>query len=150
MEQRAAGRVQTLDRDTCLALLATVVIGRVAWMTADDDLRIVPVNFVLDGDGLAFRTDRGGKLAAIEHGAPLTFEADDVEPALRVGWSVVVSGRAQVVADPEEVRRLERFIGAPWAAMSEPVFVRLPLREISGRRIPLRAGGVVARSVEDL
>ncbi|MEU7864716.1 pyridoxamine 5'-phosphate oxidase family protein [Nonomuraea sp. NPDC049141] len=144
------GRIEALGRDACLALLSTVVIGRVAWSASGGDLKVVLVNFVLDGDGIVFRTARGGMLDAIQHGVPLTFEVDDVEPALRVGWSVVLSGRADVVTDRDQVRRLEQLGGAPWVALTEPVFVRLPLREISGRRLPLHAGGVFVQPVEDV
>ncbi|MFD1537311.1 pyridoxamine 5'-phosphate oxidase family protein [Nonomuraea guangzhouensis] len=143
------GRVEALGREACLALLSTVVIGRVAWSAAGGDLKVVLVNFVLDGDSIVFRTARGGKLDAIQHGVPLTFEADDVEPALRVGWSVVLSGRADIVTDRDQVRRLEQLGGAPWVELSEPVFVRLPLREISGRRLPVHAGGVFVQPVEE-
>ena len=145
-----AGHIEALERDACLALLSTVVIGRVAWSASGGDLKVVPVNFVLDGDSIVFRTARGGKLDAIHHGVPLIFEVDDVEPALHVGWSVVLSGRAEVVIDPGQVRRLEQLVGAPWATMTEPVFVRLPLHEISGRRLPLHAGGVFVQPVEDV
>jgi len=120
-----AGHIETLDREACLVLLPTVVIGRVAWAASSDDLRVVPVNFVLDGDSIVFRTTRGGKLDAVQHGVTLTFEVDDVEPALRVGWSVVLSGRAEVVTDRGQIRHLEQLAGAPWPAMTEPVFVRL-------------------------
>lgn len=130
-------------------LLSTVFIGRVAWSASGDDLKIVLVNFMLDGDSIVFRTSGGGKLDAIQHGVPLTFEVDDVEPALHVGWSVVLSGRAEVVTDREQVRRLEQLAGAPWVALTEPVFVRLPLYKISGRRLPLHAGGVFVQHAED-
>ncbi|MCA2229267.1 pyridoxamine 5'-phosphate oxidase family protein [Nonomuraea aurantiaca] len=146
---RPADPIETLDRDACLALLSTVVIGRVAWAASGNDLKVVPVNFVLDGDSIVFRTARGGKLDAIQHGVPLVFEADDVEPALHAGWSVVLSGRAEVITDRGQVSCLEQLIGAPWAAMTEPVFVRLPLHEISGRRLPLHAGGVFVQPVEE-
>lgn len=154
MEQKergsgAVGHIEVLDRDACLALLSSVVIGRVVWSPYGKDLKVVPVNFVLDGDGIVFRTAHGGKLDAIQHGVSLVFETDDVEAALRVGWSVVLSGRAEVVTDREQVGRLERLVGAPWAAMIEPVFVRVSVQEISGRRIPLHAGGVVVQPVED-
>jgi hypothetical protein len=42
------GPIETLDREACLVLLPTVVIGRVAWAASSDDLRVVPVNFVLE------------------------------------------------------------------------------------------------------
>ena len=34
---------QVLDRSTCVELLQTVVIGRVAWVTASGDAIVVPV-----------------------------------------------------------------------------------------------------------
>src|ERR1044072_4869702 len=100
-----ADHIETLERDACLALLSTVVIGRVIWSASGGDLKVVPVNFVLDGDNIVFRTARGGTLGAIQHGVPRTFEVDDVEPALHAGWSVVLSGRGGGVTDPGRGRR---------------------------------------------
>jgi nitroimidazol reductase NimA-like FMN-containing flavoprotein (pyridoxamine 5'-phosphate oxidase superfamily) len=72
-----------LDRETCLALLATVSIGRVGWATADGRAMILPVNFVVDrgsdGDTIVFSTSEGEKLDAVREGRTLTFEVDDVE-----------------------------------------------------------------------
>jgi uncharacterized protein len=137
-----AGAAQALDRDTCLGLLRSVVIGRVAW--ADDDGRVVvlPVNFITDGDAIVFRTAEGGKLSAVREGRPLSFEADDVEPGLRTGWSVLVSGTAQVVTDSAVVDRLEHSPLAPWPPMPRSCLVRLLPDQITGRRLPLHAGGV--------
>ena len=39
--------LQVLDRSTCVELLQTVVIGRVAWVTASGDAIVVPVNFIV-------------------------------------------------------------------------------------------------------
>ncbi|MCK2219358.1 pyridoxamine 5'-phosphate oxidase family protein [Actinomadura sp. ATCC 31491] len=137
------GHLEPLDRDTCLALLPTAAIGRLSWPAPGGRPEVVPVNFLLDGGDLVFRTSRhGGEVVAVEHGVPLSFEVDDVEPALRVGWSVLVSGRAEIVTDPAEVARLEELAEAPWVALAEPVFVRLRPAEIIGRRLPLHPGGV--------
>ncbi|MEV0403140.1 pyridoxamine 5'-phosphate oxidase family protein [Actinoallomurus sp. NPDC050550] len=137
-----AGAAQILDRDTCLGLLRSVVIGRVAW--ADDDGRVVvlPVNFITDGDAIIFRTSEGGKLSAVREGRYLSFEADDVEPGLRTGWSVLVSGTAQLVTDSAVVDRLEHSTPAPWRPMPKSCFIRLPPDQITGRRLPLQPGGV--------
>ncbi len=146
-----AGRVhiEVLDRDTCLALLRTVAIGRVAWATPTGHAVVLPVNFVLDDDAVVFKTSHGGKLDIVREGRALSFEADDVEPALQVGWSVLVTGVAEVITDPDRIRRLEGLPLAPWTHLPEPVFVRLPAREVTGRRIPLHPGGVTVERVDD-
>ncbi|GLZ12903.1 hypothetical protein Acsp04_31380 [Actinomadura sp. NBRC 104425] len=131
-----------LDRATCLALLGSVPIGRVAWADDRGRVTVLPVNFLLDGDTVVFRSAAGGKLAAVAAGRPLTFEADDVEPALKMGWSVVAEGFGAVVTDPGELRRLESLRLAPWAPEPKPVYVRIAIRRVSGRRLPLHPGGV--------
>ena len=138
---------QELDRGTCLTLLQSVVIGRVAW--ADEDRRIVvlPVNFIIDEGTVVYRTARGGTLSAVREGSPLSFEADDVEPGLRTGWSVLVSGTAQVVTDSATIDHLERLPLAPWPPAAMPHFVRLRAEEITGRRLPLHPGGVTRERI---
>ena len=79
--------LQVLDRSTCVELLQTVVIGRVAWVTASGDAIVVPVNFIVVDDGVVFRTAEGDKLDAAEAGRRLCFEADDVEPSRSGGVS---------------------------------------------------------------
>ena len=134
--------LQVLDRSTCVELLQTVVIGRVAWVAASGDAIVVPVNFIVVDDGVVFRTAEGDKLDAAEAGRRLCFEADDVEAALQVGWSVMLTGRAEVITDPDEVRQLELLPLAPWDPAPKPFFVRIRADELTGRRLPLRAGGV--------
>jgi nitroimidazol reductase NimA-like FMN-containing flavoprotein (pyridoxamine 5'-phosphate oxidase superfamily) len=134
--------LEVLGRDECLALLQTADIGRVAWSAPSGHPVVLPVNFVVDGEQVVFKSSPGGKLDAVRAGQALSFEADDVEPAFRSGWSVLITGAAQVVTDPDEVRRLETLPLAPWAPRPGAVFVRLVAREVSGRRIPEHAGGV--------
>jgi len=134
--------METLDRQTCFELLRTVVIGRVAWVAEDRHAVVLPVNFVVDDDGVVFRTSEGGKLDAVREGHRLSFEADDVEPALHVGWSVLITGVAEIVSEAEQVRRLEDLDVAPWEPSPKPFFVRVRASEVTGRRLPLHPGGV--------
>ncbi|KWX02514.1 Uncharacterized protein LI90_3557 [Carbonactinospora thermoautotrophica] len=138
---------QRLSRQTCFALLRTVAIGRVAWATPTGEVVVVPVNFAVDGEAVVFQTAAGGKLDAVREGRPLSFEADDMEPALQVGWSVLLTGMAEEVTAPDQVRRLRELPFAPWANLPDPVFVRLPAREVTGRRIRLHPGGVTVERV---
>jgi nitroimidazol reductase NimA-like FMN-containing flavoprotein (pyridoxamine 5'-phosphate oxidase superfamily) len=133
---------RSLRRDTCFDLLRTVGVGRVAWATDAGEAVVLPVNFVVDEDAIVFRTAEGGKLDAVREGRPISFEADDVEPALHVGWSVLMIGQAEVVVAAEEVGRLDQLPLAPWERTPKQVFVRLRADTMTGRRLPLHPGGV--------
>lgn len=86
-----APELKVLSRDGCLALLATVPVGRVG-LSIDALPVVLPVNFaLLDGD-VVFRTVNGTKCHAAAAGAVLAFEADSYEPDGTKGWGVVVPG----------------------------------------------------------
>jgi len=57
-----------LDRDECLELLAADGVGRLAVVQASTPA-VFPVNYVLDGEDIIFRSDPGTKLAAGPKGA---------------------------------------------------------------------------------
>jgi uncharacterized protein len=141
--------VEVLDRATCVELLRKVAIGRVAWATVSGDAVVVPVNFVVVDNSVVFRTAEGHKLDAVLEGRRICFEADDVEPALQAGWSVLVQGHPEVVSDPDELRRLELLPLSPWDPAPKPFFVRIRADEVTGRRLALRAGGVTVEHQDD-
>ena len=70
-----------IDRDECLKLLGSQLMGRLA--VADHGAyppHIVPVNFIVDGDHVVFRTNFGLKFqlsVLAEHS--VSFEADLVD-----------------------------------------------------------------------
>ncbi|MGH3768050.1 MAG: pyridoxamine 5'-phosphate oxidase family protein [Pseudonocardiaceae bacterium] len=134
--------MEDLDRETCIALLTTVSIGRVGWATPEGRAMILPVNFVVDGDTIVFTTSEGEKLDAVREGRTLTFEVDDVELALRTGWSVLAVGSAEVITSPAQIHRIDQLHLAPWVASPDRVFVRIPAAEITGRRLPLNPGKI--------
>ncbi|MFA1542687.1 pyridoxamine 5'-phosphate oxidase family protein [Actinomadura monticuli] len=143
-----SGELQELDLATCLALVRQVAVGRIAWAGEDGTVTVLPVNFVLDGEAPVFSTAPGAKLDAIRGGRPLTFEADDLEPALRTAWSVLITGHAEIVTDPGEIERLRQLPLTPWIRSPKDVLIRLAPRHISGRRIPLHAGGVTTEEID--
>ncbi|WP_131736282.1 pyridoxamine 5'-phosphate oxidase family protein [Actinomadura roseirufa] len=136
-----------LDEAACRELLGEVQVGRVAWADGTGRAALLPVNFVLDGDAVVFRTAEGAKLEAVRAGRPLTFEADDLEPALRTARSVVVTGPAEIVTDPAEIRRLGGLPLTPWDRSAKPFLVRLTIQEVTGRRIPVHRGGVARERI---
>ena len=70
--------LEVLPFETCLELLGSVPVGRIGFFT-DGELVILPVNHLVDGQDVVFRTAAGSKLSAAENGDLVVFEADSYE-----------------------------------------------------------------------
>lgn len=126
--------LETLPLGTCLRLLASVPIGRVG-LVADGEVLILPVNHLVDGQDVVFRTTIGSKLSAAEGENPVTFEADDYDERTRSGWSVLVSGRAEPVDDDDGLARLGGSGLRSWASdVERPFWIRIRATSVTGRR----------------
>ena len=128
--------LETLDFDTCLRLLASVPVGRVGFV-ADGEVQILPVNHLVDGQDVVFRTAHGSKLSVAEGCNPITFEADAYDERAHSGWSVVVTGRAEPVDSDAEIERLRGRGLRPWVTTVErPFLIRIRPSAVTGRRTP--------------
>jgi len=127
--------IERLDREECLALLAGEVVGRLA-VVAGGGAEIFPVNYVLDGETVVFRTDEGTKLDAAGR-AQASFEIDRIDRQHRTGWSVVASGRLEEVTrySSATLDRLRRLPVDPWAGGEKAHYMRLVPSRIGGRRV---------------
>lgn len=126
--------MEELSPSTCLALLRTVEVGRLAVVTGDDRVDIFPVNFVVDHGTVVFRTAPGTKLDSIAAMPRAAFEADRFDWYDHVAWSVVIKGDAELVrrrADLEELFEVEVH---PWHPRHKPHLVRITPSSITGRR----------------
>lgn len=137
MTARATDRsgLEVLSTDECLRLLQSVPIGRIA-MIDRGEISILPVNHVVDGGHVCFRTAPGAKLDAAVMQHVVTFEADDYDVEASTGWSVLIKGRADLVTDPDDLERLRESGIRPWSNPAfRPHWVVLRASSISGRRI---------------
>jgi nitroimidazol reductase NimA-like FMN-containing flavoprotein (pyridoxamine 5'-phosphate oxidase superfamily) len=134
--------LEILDRASCLELLATAQVGRLAWAAVDGQVHIRPVNYTLVGTDVIVRTAMGSILAAALANLPVTFEADELEPALQAGWSVVVIGTAEDIGATAEAARLRESVH-PWARGSRPNVVRIRAGKVTGRRLRPRGGPIL-------
>jgi nitroimidazol reductase NimA-like FMN-containing flavoprotein (pyridoxamine 5'-phosphate oxidase superfamily) len=123
-----------LTVDECWELLAQYHVGRVAVNVPGGAPLVVPVNYVLDGRVVVFRSDAGTKVDALRLG-PVSFELDQINPGSRTGWSVLVSGVAYE-AMPDETARLHL---EPWSDGEKRLWIRLLPRTVTGRKIILPA-----------
>lgn len=124
-------QVEEIPRDECVTLLRAMAIGRIAVSVPEDAPLVVPVNYVLDGEVVVFRSDAGIKLARLQ-GHPASFQVDFIDPFHRAGWSVLVQGVAREVT----VTEVEHLSLASWAGAPNH-WVRLVPATITGRRIVL-------------
>lgn len=126
-----------IDRDECLRLLQTQSMGRLA--VADHGAyppHIVPVNFIVEGDGVVFRSNFGLKFqlsVLAEHS--VSFEADEIDAEGHMAWSVVVQGRAELLTQ-EEIDALPHGSWLhPWAPGERKEWVRIVPYTVTGRRV---------------
>ena len=130
--------LEILDVRECERLLATSTFGRIGVTYAALPV-ILPINYRYVDGRIIFRTAAGAKLEAAACGSVVAFEVDDMDPLTHSGWSVVVTGVASPVTDPDELDRLEAAAVPRWAPSGADRFVELPLQMVSGRRLEPRA-----------
>lgn len=125
--------IRQLDADECISLLSQHEMGRVAFVS-DDDPVILPVNYVLDGNSIVFRTDPGQKLAEIPMRS-VAFEIDSGEDPN--AWSVLAQGFAREITDALGTRYdVLRSLAIPVQAPGDKEYwIAIDIRELSGRRI---------------
>jgi hypothetical protein len=132
MKQRQ--ELEVLGRQQCLALLETVQVGRLVF-TEDALPAVQPVNFRLHGDDVVIRVAGGAKLTAADRNFVVAFEADELDPDLRTGWSVTVVGHAQRITDVDELVAVSGTFVQPWVDGRRDQFVRIRTERVTGRRL---------------
>lgn len=124
-----------LTREECLDLLRGGVVGRVA-VTTPTGPHIVPVNYSVVDDAVLLRTTPYGVVGTHGRGSVLAFEVDLFDHERQRGWSVVVRGRSDTVDDPETRRQIDAARPPrPWAGGQRWLMLRIPMDEVSGRRL---------------
>ncbi|XUL91667.1 pyridoxamine 5'-phosphate oxidase family protein [Streptomyces galilaeus] len=123
-----------LSRDEALKLLGTVQLGRVAF--TDQALPTIrPVNHLMDEGDIIVRTHGGSALSGRALVSEVVaYEADEIDPTVRTGWSVVITGIATRVADAGELARYQRLL-MPWINAEMGQVVRIRPEIVSGYRL---------------
>jgi nitroimidazol reductase NimA-like FMN-containing flavoprotein (pyridoxamine 5'-phosphate oxidase superfamily) len=125
-----------LSRDEALRLLASVPFGRVVF-TQRALPAIRPVNHIVDGEDVIIRTNLGTSVASAVSGASdvvVAYEADMIDTDTRTGWSVVVTGIARIVRDPQDSARYQRLLRS-WVNDPADCVIRIRADIVSGFRL---------------
>lgn len=125
--------LQVLSRDECLHLLRGAGIGRVG-LSMDALPVVLPVNFVVAGERIIFRTGQGTKLSAALRNAVVCFEVDEIDADHRTGWSVVVTGTARQLTGSEAADAAALDLD-PWSPATGDNFIAINVDLVSGRRV---------------
>lgn len=123
--------ITVLSESESWDLLGTASLGRLVTNFAGEP-EIFPVNFVVQGRTVLFRTAGGTKLFSAVGNRTVIFEADDHNVA--EGWSVIVRGRAQLLKSDNDIQQADKAGLYPWVATAKPNYVRITPNDITGRR----------------
>lgn len=131
---------ERLSEAECLRLISPGGVGRLAYAGRFGPT-VLPVNYKLHEGTIVFRTTQDSPtdedLRTGIRGAEfkVAFEIDDINPAEREGWSVLIQGSAHhVESAAERASVLEAGI-EPWAGGARELFLRIVPTRITGRRV---------------
>ncbi|MFE2476725.1 pyridoxamine 5'-phosphate oxidase family protein [Streptomyces sp. NPDC059389] len=127
--------MRPLDRDEAFRLLGTVSLGRIVF-TRHALPAVRPVNHLVEGESIVVRVEDGGALASLlapsdTSGVVVAYEADAIDAETHLGWSVVVTGYATPVEDPEGYASRLR----PWVAQTMVRALRITPDLVTGFRL---------------
>ncbi len=125
---------ELLDELECRELLAFNNVGRIG-VSIGALPAIFPVNYLLDGDAIVFRTATGTQLAEATGKGVVAFETGYIDPTGRGGWSVLAVGIPVEITDPGTRRRLGADHPGSWRFADTDRLFRLPIEVISGTRL---------------
>jgi nitroimidazol reductase NimA-like FMN-containing flavoprotein (pyridoxamine 5'-phosphate oxidase superfamily) len=131
--------LEVLPEDKCLQLLGCRSVGCIA-VVRDNQPLIFPVNYILEGRTVVFRTDPGTKLTWATHGH-VAFEIESIDLFYREGWSVLVQGLGEEITDAPDTwsEHIRARVLVPWGGGAKDHWVAIASPVISGRRITHRA-----------
>lgn len=121
-----------LDEAECYRLAATEPVGRLVW-TGPDGPAVVPVNFTLEAGAVHVRTAAYSALARECNDSRVAFEVDAYDADSRIGWSVVMAGRASV-----DFVRPGVPVPEAWPVGSKAVWLTVEVDKVTGRRLRQR------------
>ena len=135
-QQAPRRRLIPLEPDEALRLLATVEVGRIVF-TQRALPAIRPVNHLV-ADGLIIIRTRSLHTLSTAVGESrdpvVAYEADQLDPLERTGWSVVVTGYAHQVTDAQDVARYGEAL-VPWIDAEMDEVVSIVPQLVSGFRL---------------
>ncbi|MPZ60845.1 MAG: pyridoxamine 5'-phosphate oxidase family protein [Propionibacteriales bacterium] len=120
-----------LTEEESIRLLGSVSLGRIVF--TDGALPAIrPVNHIIDGGDVIICTHEGAAVIPdAASGVVVCYEADSIDPISHLGWSVIVTGIAQLVLDPARAAHYRKAV-RPWVSGSMAHVIRIRPELITG------------------
>ena len=125
-----------LSREECLLLLSEVPLGRVVFpQRALPAIR--PANHLVEADQIIIRASLGSAVSSQpgqDGGTIVAYQADLIDAAERLGWSIVVVGRAGHVTDLAAADRYRRALRS-WVTAESDDIIAIRTDMVNGFRL---------------
>jgi nitroimidazol reductase NimA-like FMN-containing flavoprotein (pyridoxamine 5'-phosphate oxidase superfamily) len=131
---------QPLDEAECLRLISAGGVGRIGY-SGRFGPTILPVNFAMHEQAIVFRTGQHSPMGEdlrtgiADAAYKVAFEIDEISPATKEGWSILVQGAAYPVDSEPELTAVRQSGIQAWAGGEKELFIRIIPDRITGRRI---------------
>jgi hypothetical protein len=113
--------------------LGSVEVGRI-FFTSHALPAVRPVNHLVDDGAVIICSHEGSAIAATTYtgrGVVVAYEADQLDPVTRAGWSVVVTGIAHLLDDMQMARRYRDRL-RPWVTGPLNQVIRITPEIVTG------------------
>jgi hypothetical protein len=128
--------LEELTSQESMRLLGSVSLGRIIF-TAQALPAVCLASHVVDGDHVVIRAGSSLPITSkltTKTGTVVAYEADAVDPADHLGWSVTVVGWAYQVTDPDAIAAFRRAL-RPWADEEKDQVISIHVRMVTGFRL---------------
>lgn len=122
-----------MSTEQAWAFLADQKLGRLAY-NLFGDIGIAPLNHVVTGEQIVFRTAEGNKLLGLATAGEVAYEVDAVGDGK--AWSVVARGNAREL-EGHEAEAADELPLKPWLPTLKYHYIAIDVTEISGREFVL-------------
>ena len=126
-------QLKPMSRQQALDKLASAPFGRVVF-TEHAMPALRQVNHLVDHGRIIIRSHPDSALtnrADHGHGVVLLYEADDIDPLTRTGWSVTVTGLARLIEDPVQAAHYKELLH-PWVAGNMSAVISIDTEIVNG------------------
>ncbi len=138
--------VEILSKELCWERLRRTSIGRLG-VHHDGQPAIFPINYLVDGESIVFRTRPGSKIYSAPRLERVAFEIDGFEPAHGDAWSVLIQGFGRFIDSVSEIKQVDELPLFPWVDADRSAWVRIVPVEVTGRRFHIVKGAVTDGSI---
>lgn len=129
-------RLEGLTPQESMSLLGSVSMGRIVF-TARALPAVRLVSHLVDEDHVVIRADSGAAITSslkAEVGTVVAYEADAIDPADHLGWSVTIVGLAHRVTDPAAAGAFRRAL-RHWSADGNDQVISISPGTVTGFRL---------------